>query len=181
MVSKRARSSSPLAVDSVTVSADSPSYAASDKSWDADTSYPRTAKKRKTLPPSTSSSLSTLVQLTSFQHSHQSNPPDRLSALSDELLIRILHLLPVECVLLCQSVSRRFNRLAGDAQVWKGLYWARWVRPRVRMLPKMDGDKEPLSDFSSRRSKWLDEGRLLHMGSDGGAGGESDSGERSDG
>jgi hypothetical protein len=122
------------------------------------------------------------LKISSSSPNHLSSPPqsdglrnlDRLSALSDELLIRILHLLPVECVLICQSVSHRFHRLAGDAQVWKGLYWGRWVRPRVRMLPKpapgSRDEREWLYEFSSRRSKWLDEGRLLNTGSDGGAG-----------
>lgn len=152
----------------------SPSCATTDESADAEASYSRPAKKRKIQPRSSTSSLAYLPS----QRLPQLKRLDRLSALSDELLIRILHLLPVECVLVCQSVSHRFHRLAGDAQVWKGLYWGRWVRPRVRMLPRIDGEKELPSDFSSRRSKWLDEGRLLHTSPDGGTGGGTDSGDK---
>jgi hypothetical protein len=189
MASKRARSPSLPADDSFSGSAPSrPSIiAASTKSAsrskesdeeadveaDTDARLSRSSHLTSSQPPSKKVKVSS-----SANHLHLSKQPDRLSALSDELLIRILHLLPVECVLICQSVSHRFHRLAGDAQVWKGLYWGRWVRPRVRMLPRMDGEKELLSDFSSRRSKWLDEGRLLHTGWDAGAGGGGDRGDR---
>lgn len=101
-------------------------------------------------------------------------PPDRLSALSDELLIRILHLLPVECVLLCQTLSHKFQRLASDAQVWKGLYYTRFVLPRALRLPRslaldVEDGRQGLPEFSSRKSKWLDEGRLLARPYGGGA------------
>lgn len=45
-----------------------------------------------------------------------------LDNLSDDLLVRMLRLLPTESVLLCQAVSKRFNQLAGDRRVWKGVY-----------------------------------------------------------
>ncbi|KAI9743829.1 MAG: hypothetical protein M1818_002563 [Claussenomyces sp. TS43310] len=88
---------------------------------------------------------------------------DRLSNLSDELLIRILHLLPVECVLLCQLLNKKWRRLAADSQVWKSLYYTRFVLPRAMRIPGLKDDGGPglLPGFSSKRSKWLDEEKLL--------------------
>jgi len=188
MTLKRARSSLPPANDlpsfSIIHSRASTTVTSSDRHADASSdSDPDAELSPSSQPPPKklkTSSASSPNRLSPPSQSVGPRNPDRLSALSDELLIRILHLLPVECVLICQSVSHRFHRLAGDAQVWKGLYWGRWVRPRVRMLPKPtpgSGDeREWLYEFSSRRSKWLDEGRLLNTGSNGGAGSGSGSG-----
>jgi hypothetical protein len=181
MTLKRSRSPSPPEKDSFSsssalsrpsmtaASSDRDQDASSDLYSDPDTliSYRPVSKRRKISPTVSTVVHSTHNRVSSPSQSDGLNKPDRLSSLSDELLIRIIHLLPAECVLLCQTLSRKFHRLAGDAQVWKGLYWGRWVRPRVRMLP---GEKErELVDFSSRTSKWLDEGRLLRMGLDDGA------------
>lgn len=90
---------------------------------------------------------------------------DRLSQLSDELLIRILHQLPAACVLVCQLISRKWQRLATDPQVWKSLYYTRFVLPRALRLPGKEGGigtgAAYLPGFASRRSKWLDEEKLL--------------------
>lgn len=61
---------------------------------------------------------------------------DRLSPLSDELLLRILSFLSVGQLLFDVSpVSRRFHRLAGDSQLWKAHYYARFVLPRAMRIP----------------------------------------------
>jgi F-box-like len=121
-------------------------------------SGPSTSKKRRS---SDASSAETQTQ-------------DKLTTLPHELILRILHLLPVRSILLCQQLSKKWQRLAGDAQLWKGLYYRRWVRPRVLMLRRDGGGeaagetaRERLPEFPSRRSKWLDEGRLLGLGGDG--------------
>ncbi|KAK9643194.1 hypothetical protein V6Z96_008511 [Aspergillus fumigatus] len=59
---------------------------------------------------------------------------DRLSLLSDELLLQILSFLPIPSLLICQRVSRRFHALAGDSELWKRQYYSRWVRPRARRV-----------------------------------------------
>ncbi|PQE33630.1 f-box domain-containing protein [Rutstroemia sp. NJR-2017a WRK4] len=86
---------------------------------------------------------------------------DYLSNLSSELLVRILHNLPIETLLCCHSVSRRFYTLSNDSQLWKSLYYARFVLPRVLRIPgiKHGGTKEhdEMLRFSSRRSRWLDD------------------------
>jgi hypothetical protein len=86
---------------------------------------------------------------------------DYLSNLSSELLVRILHKLPIETLLCCHSVSRRFYTLSNDSQLWKSLYYARFVLPRVLRIPgiKNGGTKEhdEMLRFSSRRSRWLDD------------------------
>ncbi|OAA61893.1 f-box domain containing protein [Niveomyces insectorum RCEF 264] len=60
---------------------------------------------------------------------------DYLSPLSDELLIRILGHLSVSGLLAVAPVSRRFHRLADDSQLWKALYYARFVLPRAMRIP----------------------------------------------
>jgi hypothetical protein len=92
------------------------------------------------------------------------HPPDRLSDLSDELLIRILHNLPISSLLQCQRLSHRFYRLAGDSQIWKNLYYNRFVLPRALRIPGMRTAPDEALHFSSRRSKWLDDNTLLKRG-----------------
>src|SRR5438045_3603731 len=63
------------------------------------------------------------------------DPNDHLSALSDELLIRILHLLPISALLNCHFLSHRLYRLSSDSQIWKNLYYNRFVLPRALRIP----------------------------------------------
>ncbi|KAL2150112.1 hypothetical protein VTH82DRAFT_7788 [Thermothelomyces myriococcoides] len=60
---------------------------------------------------------------------------DLLSPLSDELLLRILSFLPLRHLLAVAPVSRRFYRLSSDSQLWKALYYARFVLPRAMRIP----------------------------------------------
>ncbi|KAL1892321.1 hypothetical protein Sste5346_007059 [Sporothrix stenoceras] len=64
---------------------------------------------------------------------------DRLSPLSDELLIRILGNLPMADLLSLAPVSRRFHRLADDSQLWKAIYYERYVLPRAMRIPGFRG------------------------------------------
>ncbi|KAF7865282.1 hypothetical protein EAF04_006259 [Stromatinia cepivora] len=111
------------------------------------------------------------------KHCLPPNKRDHISRLSSELLIRILHNLPIETLLSCHSVSRHFYTLSHDSQLWKSLYYSRFVLPRALRIPGIK-NKEKLNDgnsargqkegrngkgdedrfrFSSRRSRWLDE------------------------
>jgi F-box-like len=92
------------------------------------------------------------------------HPLDRLSNLSDELLIRILHQLPISSLLQCQRLSHRFYTLAGDSQIWKNLYYNRFVLPRALRIPGMRTAPLETLHFSSRRSKWLEDNTLLNRG-----------------
>ncbi|KIH94078.1 f-box domain containing protein [Sporothrix brasiliensis 5110] len=60
---------------------------------------------------------------------------DCLSPLSDELLIRILGNLDMTDLLSLASVSRRFHWLADDSQLWKAIYYERYVLPRALAIP----------------------------------------------
>jgi len=92
------------------------------------------------------------------------DPLDHLSDLSDELLIRVLHNLPISSLLQCQRLSHRFYRLAGDSQIWKNLYYNRFVLPRALRIPGMRAAPDEALHFSSKRSKWLDDNTLLNRG-----------------
>ncbi|KKY28841.1 putative f-box domain-containing protein [Phaeomoniella chlamydospora] len=89
---------------------------------------------------------------------------DRLSVLSDELVLRILSYLPVHSLLRCQSISRRFHTLAGDSEVWKEKYYARFVRPRARRIPGIKVSALSHTHYSSKLSKWLDDDHLVRKG-----------------
>jgi hypothetical protein len=91
------------------------------------------------------------------------HPQDHLSALSNELLIRILHNLPITTLIKVQRLSHRFYILAGDSQIWKNLYYNRFVLPRALRIPgiKSSASAEEALHFSSRRSKWLEEKNTL--------------------
>ncbi|KAI0019875.1 hypothetical protein F4780DRAFT_744461 [Xylariomycetidae sp. FL0641] len=84
--------------------------------------------------------------------------PDLLSPLSDELLVRILSLLPLSDLLNVAPVSNRFYHLSGDSQIWKRLYYARFVLPRALRIPGFrDGSaREGKLHYSARRAIWAD-------------------------
>ncbi|KAL0937837.1 F-box protein dre-1 [Colletotrichum truncatum] len=86
---------------------------------------------------------------------------DLLSSLSDELLIRILSLLPTSNLLGIAPVSRRFHRLSSDSQLWRSLYYNRFVLPRALRIPGFrDGSARESTrvNYSSRRTVWADGG-----------------------
>ncbi|KAL2036659.1 hypothetical protein N7G274_010609 [Stereocaulon virgatum] len=91
---------------------------------------------------------------------------DRLSVLSDELLLRTLSFLSVSELITCQRLSRRLKALAGDPQLWKALFYDRFVRPRASRIPGVR-DLETSAQslyYSSRISKWLDDDHLVKRG-----------------
>ncbi|CAF9912245.1 MAG: hypothetical protein ALECFALPRED_008012 [Alectoria fallacina] len=93
--------------------------------------------------------------------------PDRLSHLSDELLLRTLSCLSVSDLVLCQRLSCRFNSLAGDSQLWKALFYDRFVRPRASRIPGVRDQEQSTKSlyYSSKISKWLDDDHLVRRGS----------------
>ena len=58
-----------------------------------------------------------------------------IAKLSDELLIHIFELLPLPQVIQCQSVSRRWQHISIDPELWKHLYFRRFVKPRLAQVP----------------------------------------------
>ncbi|KAI4105140.1 MAG: hypothetical protein L6R37_002859 [Teloschistes peruensis] len=92
--------------------------------------------------------------------------PDRLSALSDELVLVLLSYLPINDLIRCEQLSRRLRTLASDSQLWKAAYYERFVRPRAARIPGLrdtsTSDRSLL--YSSKLSKWLDDGYLVKRG-----------------
>ncbi|KAL2198869.1 hypothetical protein P885DRAFT_68005 [Corynascus similis CBS 632.67] len=78
-----------------------------------------------------SSAQTTLTSASCLTRAHC----DRLSPLSDELLLRILSFLTPQHLVAVAPVSRRFYRLASDSQLWKALYYARFILPRAMRIP----------------------------------------------
>ncbi|KAI1863162.1 uncharacterized protein JN550_009898 [Neoarthrinium moseri] len=83
---------------------------------------------------------------------------DFVSPLSDELLVRILTYLSLPQLLEVAPVSRRFHRLSEDSQVWKRLYYSRFVLPRAMRIPGFrDGSaREGKLHYTSRKAVWAD-------------------------
>ena len=108
---------------------------------------------------------------------------DRLSILSDEIILYIFSFLPIPSLIVCQRysiissrycfvinsfcrLSRRFYDLAGDSELWKRLYYSRWVLPRTHRLPLSKRSTVCSSTFgySPMVSKWLGHGHLAQEG-----------------
>ncbi|KAF1844527.1 uncharacterized protein K460DRAFT_376191 [Cucurbitaria berberidis CBS 394.84] len=90
---------------------------------------------------------------------------DRLTRLSDELLVRILSFVPTPSLLTCQRVSKKFSRLAVDSELWKAAYYRKFVLPKASRIPGIKGTPGPdRLHYSSKLSKWLDDGYLVKDG-----------------
>ena len=98
---------------------------------------------------------------------HRPLKEDRLSQLSDELILRTLSFLTLSDLVLCERLSRRLKVLAADGQIWKALYYDRFVRPRASRIPgiRMNGEFGSALHYSSRVSRWLDDEVLIRNGS----------------
>lgn len=108
----------------------------------------------------------TVVQSSLSRHDHPAAPApshqraDLLSQLPSEILIRILSYLSLPHLLSVAPVSARFRRLAHDNQLWKALYYARFVLPRAMRIPGFREGKlaERLRDhklhYKGKRTLW---------------------------
>ncbi|KAK2054591.1 F-box domain-containing protein [Colletotrichum caudatum] len=86
---------------------------------------------------------------------------DLISLLSDELLLRILSFLPISDLLGIAPVSRRFHHLSSDSQLWRTLYYHRFVLPRALRIPGLRNGSARESTrvhYSARRTVWADGG-----------------------
>ncbi|KAI3327105.1 hypothetical protein HD806DRAFT_485997 [Xylariaceae sp. AK1471] len=109
-------------------------------------------EKRKRVPADEAS------RSTILKRSRHTAAPDLLSPLSDELLVRILSFLPLHDLLNLAPVSDRFFHLSGDSQIWKRLYYSRFVLPRALRLPgfRNGSARDGKLHYSSRRTIWAD-------------------------
>ncbi|KAK0919894.1 hypothetical protein LTR91_010615 [Friedmanniomyces endolithicus] len=96
----------------------------------------------------------------------KSSVVDRLSRLSDELILRVLSHLPVAQLVVCQRLSPKYQALAEDDQIWKQQYYERFVRPRANRLPgyKEDGSADESTRLAFKASRWLGEEHLVKRG-----------------
>lgn len=62
-------------------------------------------------------------------------PRDVISALSDELLVRILSFMDEKTLLTISPVSRRFHRVTADSQLWRPHFYRRFILPRAHRIP----------------------------------------------
>ncbi|EFQ26849.1 F-box domain-containing protein [Colletotrichum graminicola] len=86
---------------------------------------------------------------------------DIISSLSDEILLRILSFLSISDLLGIAPVSHRFHRLSSDSQLWRTLYYRRFVLPRALRIPGFRNGSARESTrvhYSARRTVWADGG-----------------------
>lgn len=57
-----------------------------------------------------------------------------IARLSDELLLNIFEMLPLPQIIQCQSVSHRWQHISTDPELWKHLYFLRFVKPRLAQV-----------------------------------------------
>ncbi|KAI4137748.1 MAG: hypothetical protein L6R39_007121 [Caloplaca ligustica] len=97
---------------------------------------------------------------------------DRLSSLSDELLLVLLSYLPTHDLTRCeQYVFQDATRITSLTQktftpLWKAAYYERFVRPRAVRIPGLreTGFLNKSLLYSSKVSKWLEDGPLVTNG-----------------
>ncbi|PNY26306.1 Uncharacterized protein TCAP_03773 [Tolypocladium capitatum] len=90
-------------------------------------------------------------------------PPshDVLSALSDELLVRILAYMDERTLLCVSPVSKRLHRITADSQLWRPHYYRRFILPRAHRIPGFRAGAARSSSrlrYSGQKSVWADGG-----------------------
>lgn len=91
---------------------------------------------------------------------HRPNFIPHIGRLSDELFLRIASFLSIADLTSCQRVSKRFSRIATDSQIWKALFYGRFVRPRASRIPGASRAPPSSLHYSSRNSRWLEDEEL---------------------
>ncbi|KAF3941702.1 hypothetical protein ABW19_dt0202852 [Dactylella cylindrospora] len=95
-----------------------------------------------------------------FGKSHLLNLPQ-------ELILRILHFLPVHTLLTVSRTSRKLHALASDPQLWKSKFWTKFIHPRIQRRARLSlpntieqsGSKVVL--FANDWKLWLDDHILI--------------------
>lgn len=108
-------------------------------------------------------------------HQRQSREPapkrrffgkSHLLALPQELILRVLHFLPVQSLLTVSRTSQKLHSLASDQQLWKTKFWAKFILPRLQRrarlsLPESYGSREPEPGIVTDWKMWLEDHVLL--------------------
>ncbi|KAK6525500.1 hypothetical protein TWF694_005631 [Orbilia ellipsospora] len=87
--------------------------------------------------------------------------------LPQELILRVLHFLPVQTLLTVSRTSRKLHSLASDPQLWKSKFWAKFIHPRLQRRQRLclpdafDHRSEEESPFASDWKKWLEDHVLI--------------------
>ncbi|KAF3924127.1 hypothetical protein AA313_de0201023 [Arthrobotrys entomopaga] len=90
-----------------------------------------------------------------------------LLGLPQELILRVLHFLPVQTLLTVSRTSRKFHSLASDPQLWKSKFWAKFIHPRLQRRRRLclpdafDRQNEGGSPFANDWKKWLEDHVLI--------------------
>ncbi|KAK6514453.1 hypothetical protein TWF281_004653 [Arthrobotrys megalospora] len=108
-------------------------------------------------------------------HQRQSREPapkrrffgkSHLLALPQELILRVLHFLPVQSLLTVSRTSQKLHSLASDQQLWKTKFWAKFILPRLQRrarlsLPESYGSRESEPGIVTDWKMWLEDHVLI--------------------
>src|SRR5205085_2349389 len=78
-----------------------------------------------------------------------------IAKLSDELLLSIFEMLPLSQVIRCQGVSHRWQHISSDPELWKRLYYLRFVKPRLAQVPSRTRSRLASRDWCSSMARCL--------------------------
>ncbi|KAK0388313.1 hypothetical protein NLU13_4558 [Sarocladium strictum] len=86
---------------------------------------------------------------------------DIVSSLPNELLARIFSYLSESQLLRISPVSKRFNHIAADSQLWRIHYYRRFILPRAHRIPGFRSSTRRSDNklyYNSQKSIWADGG-----------------------
>jgi WD40 repeat protein len=87
---------------------------------------------------------------------------DAIFRLSDELLVRVFSYFNERELVDMTTTSRRFYNLTSDSQLWRPLYYRRFVLPRAHLIPGFrtatSGRKDYKLHFGEGKELWADGG-----------------------
>ncbi|KAF3917166.1 hypothetical protein ABW20_dc0101538 [Dactylellina cionopaga] len=58
--------------------------------------------------------------------------------LPQELILRVLHFLPVQTLLTVSRTSQKLHTLASDPQLWKTKFWTKFIHPRIQRRARLN-------------------------------------------
>src|SRR5271156_2652272 len=82
-----------------------------------------------------------------------------ISRLSDEILLHIFQMLDLSQILSCQSVSHRWHQVSADPELWKRLYFVRFIKPRLAHVHSRTRTKIASQEWWNTERTQAEEGR----------------------
>ena len=92
----------------------------------------------------------------------ETTPPlisSHIALLSDEIMLHIFEMLDLPQILSCQSVSHRWHQVSTDPELWKRLYFLRFILPRLAHVQSRTRTRIACQEWWNTERTQADEGR----------------------